>query len=311
MRRTRFWVLFTGVALVLLLGGGLFLALTSSGVASVHAQESTPVPTATEGGGIRTMLTATATSTSAVTGTATPLTSSAITGTGILTVTPHIPRVVTGTVPAGVTRSITVVGEGRVNVQPDTAQTTVGVEVVTDTVKAGTTAVSQTMSSLIDALLGQGIALKDIQTSGYNISLERNPIQPGQTGVQEQIRYHVSNNVTVTIRDLSKVASVLDAAINAGANNIYGINFTLSNQATVDREAYGKAMDDADARGEYLARLSGVVLGPVISVSEVISQGPVAGIFTRQAFGLGGGGGGIQPGELEVVRQLQVVYSIQ
>jgi uncharacterized protein len=309
----RFWMVFTGAAFVLLLVGALFFLAGGSYAASAYAQASTPTASA----GIRTVLTGTppADATGAVSATVMPTsrpltvtaTSMPLTATATVTPTVRVPRVSTGAVPTGVVRSITVIGDGMVSVQPDTANTNLGYEVVTDTVKAGTAAVSRTMSSILDALHGLGVADKDIQTSNYNISMDNNPGPNPATGTTPRLQYRVSSNVSVTIHDLTKVGAVLDAALNAGANSVYGVNFTILNQKALDRRAYSLAMDDADARAAYLADLAGVTLGPVISVSEVIGQGPMP-LYSKAA--VGGGGGGIQPGELQVDRQLEVVYSI-
>jgi uncharacterized protein len=312
----RFWMVFTGAAFVVLLAGALFFLAGGSYAASAYAQASTPTASA----GIRTVLTGTppADATGAVSATVMPTsrpltvtaTSMPLTATATVTPTVRVPRVSTGAVPTGVVRSITVIGDGMVSVQPDTANTNLGYEVVTDTVKAGTAAVSRTMSSILDALHGLGVADKDIQTSNYNISMDNssmnnNPGPNPATGTTPRLQYRVSSNVSVTIHDLTKVGAVLDAAVNAGANSVYGVNFTILNQKALDRRAYSLAMDDADARAAYLADLAGVTLGPVISVSEVIGQGQ----FSKAGVG-GGGGNAIQPGELQVDRQLEVVYSI-
>ncbi len=309
-------MLFTATAFAFLLVGALFLAAGGVSAGSAHAQASTPTVSA----GIRTLLTGTPpagepgaiTTTAALTATGAPFTgtttSQPLTPTVTATATPviRVPLVTTGTVPAGAMRSITVVGDGVVSAQPDTANVSLGYEVVTDTVKAGTDAVSATMSSIIDSLHNLGIVDKDIQTSNYNISMDNQGPTPA-TGIAPHIQYRVSSNVSVTIHDLTKVGAVLDAAVNAGANSVYGVSFTIQNQNTLDRQAYTLAMNDADARAGYLADLAGVTLGPVISVSEVIGQGPVP-LYARAAVGMGGGG--IQPGELQIERQLQVVYSI-
>jgi uncharacterized protein len=125
-------------------------------------------------------------------------------------------------------------------------------------------------------------------------------------GATQHVQYRVSSNVSVTIHDLAKVGPVLDAAVNAGANSVYGVTFTIQNQNALNNQAYTLAMNDADAQASYLAGLAGVTLGPVISVSELIGQGPVP-MYSKAAIG---GGGGIQPGELQIDRQLQVIYSI-
>lgn len=206
-------------------------------------------------------------------------------------------------------QTITVVGEGSVKVKPDIAQTTVGVEVVGPTAQQASEAVSATMDKVLSALKEQGIAENDIQTSGYNIWVER-PSSPEGRPTDEVI-YHVSNQASITVRDLTKIGSVLDAAIAVGANNIYGVTFDLSDKSSIESQARAKALDNARGKAEEFARLTGTVLGPVIAVSEVIpNNGVFVGGLAKAMEGQGGGGGPVAPGELELSLQLQIVYSI-
>ena len=214
--------------------------------------------------------------------------------------------------PAAPVRSITVVGEGKVTIKPDVAQTNIGVEVLGDTAKQASVEAEAAMTAVLAAIKAQGIADKDIQTSGFNIWAERPYTEGAPTG---QVIYHVSNNVSVTMRDLEKVGPVLDAAIEAGANNIFGVTFSVAVPKPLMAEARGKATQDALAKAGELARLNQVTLGDLISVSEVIAQGGgfYAASYNRPvgAEGMGGGGGPITPGELEVSVQLQATYGIQ
>jgi uncharacterized protein YggE len=98
--------------------------------------------------------------------------------------------------------------------------------------------------------------------------------------------------------------------VSAGANTIYGVNFEVSDPSQLEAAAREKAIADAKARAESLAQLSGVSLGEVLTVSEVIgAPGP---IVERAAVGMGGGGGTpIQPGETQVNVSVQVTYAIK
>jgi uncharacterized protein YggE len=127
--------------------------------------------------------------------------------------------------------------------------------------------------------------------------------------------YRVNNTVSVTIRDLDNTGAVLDSAIEAGANNIYGITFSLDDPSQVESEAREKAVANAEAKAQELAELNDLQVGDVLSVSEVIG-GAVpyyAGGFQEFAAapGLGGGGGPVSPGELTLTMQLQIVYAAQ
>ncbi len=211
---------------------------------------------------------------------------------------------------AGLPRTITVVGEGKVKVEPDIARTNIGVDVVRPTVKEASAANKEIIDRVLTALKEAGIAEEDIQTSGFSVYAER--YGPNGPLPEDEVNYRVTNNVNVVVRDLTKVGDVLDAAMEAGANNIYGVEFALDDPNSVESEARKKAIADAKAKAAELAELNDVKLGQVVSVSEVIgNMGYFAGNFSQMAApALGGGGPTIQPGELSLVMQLQVVYEI-
>lgn len=218
--------------------------------------------------------------------------------------------------PGEMPRTITVVGEGRVRIQPDIAQINIGIEVVGETVKEASGQGAETMTAVMNALKEGGVEEKDMQTSGYSVWVERPYGSEGPIMDQAPI-YHVNNTVNVTIRDLDTVGTILDAAIEAGANNIYGVTFSIADPKPLQTEAREKAVADALAKAEELAGLNQVQLGEVVSVSEVIGGGP-SGYYPGFARvpvapeGMGGGGGGpISPGELEMAAQLQVTYAIE
>lgn len=219
------------------------------------------------------------------------------------------PTQATGTLP----RTITVVGEGKVTIKPDVARTQIGVEVVKPTVQEASSEAQNVMQAVLDALKAAGVAGKDIQTSGYNIWVERRPPAEGKT--QDEVLYHVTNQVQVVIRNLDSVGEVLDATIDAGANNIFGVTFGLDDTTKVKSEARAKAIADGRAKAEELATLNGVKLGQIAQVSEVIgsSGGYFPGFSENMAVArsAGGGAGPISPGELDMTMVLQLVYTLQ
>ncbi len=206
-------------------------------------------------------------------------------------------------------RTITVVGEGTVATQPDVAQIQVGVEVKGDNAQDASAEAATTMDAILAALKGAGVATKDIQTTGFNIWVEQ---RTGPDGMAtDQVIYHVSNSVSVIVRDLDTVGDVLDAVIDAGANNIYGVTFSVEDPDPVMAEARSLATEDALARAEELAGLHGVALGEVVSISEVINGAAVPMLESVNAsMSMGNAGGPISPGELQMTARLQVVYAI-
>jgi uncharacterized protein YggE len=218
--------------------------------------------------------------------------------------------------------TVTVVGEGSVSIEPDIANTTIGVEVVQPSVQDAVSEAREMMDAVIAALIEAGVAEEDLQTTGFNIWAERNFGGPmpmdsegSVDGDSEQVRYHVSNNVQVTIRDLENIEGVLDAAIQAGANNIYGVSFSLSDPTSIESEARQSAVENALTKAEELAELTGTSVGGVVSISEVVGQGGgyFGGNFAQASRdGLGGGGAGpIAPGQLKMTMQLQITYELQ
>lgn len=207
-------------------------------------------------------------------------------------------------------RTITVVGEGKVRVKPDIAQASIGVEVINGDVKQASADATATMEKLLEALKAQGVAENDIQTSYFNVWVER-PYSPDGTPSTDAL-YHVSNTVNVTIRDLSKVATTLGAAIEAGANTVNSVNFSVADPSELEIQARQQAIEKAQAKAQELAGLNNVTLGEVVSVSEMAPGAIPLYDAASYAQGVGGGGvGPISPGEVEVSVQLEVAYAIQ
>ncbi len=207
---------------------------------------------------------------------------------------------------------ITVVGQGTARVAPDVAQVSVGVDTVADTVSDSVKESNAKMAAVLAAIKALGIADKDVQTMNYSISVEQSGGVPKPDGslTETKPRYRVSNMVTVTIRDLAKVGSVLDGVVEAGANNIWGVSFSVDDSKAAQSEARGKAMTDARARATELANLAGVKLGSIVSISEVVRGNSYPMAVAERAFG-GGGDASISPGEVEISYQVQVVFYLE
>lgn len=204
--------------------------------------------------------------------------------------------------------TITVVGEGKVSIEPDIARANIGVEVSDSTVAEASAENKRLIESILTALAEQGIDEKDLQTSGFNIFAER--FGPSGPLSDEEVQYRVMNTVSVVIRDLDRVGDILDAAIDAGANSIHGITFQVEDPGSAENEARQSAVADARMVAEELAALTNVSIGEVVSISEVIGGN---GGFVQNNFAAvsdAAGGGGFVPGELEMTMRLQITYAI-
>jgi uncharacterized protein len=244
---------------------------------------------------------------------------------GVLVVSGCAPAVLAAPATTGepASRTITVIGQGEVKAKPDIATVNLGVEVTAPTVSEAMTEANAHMKTILAAMKSLGIADKDVQTSNFSINFERQdptaPLAAETTsgakteGAQTPAGfYRVNNMIQVTIRDLDKVDDVLDAAVEAGANNVWGVSFGLDDTKALEVLAREKAVEDARARAESLAKLNGVVIGDVIAISEVIGGSPTPMYAEAASYrGLGGGGVPVEPGELTFTTQIQTVYGIR
>jgi uncharacterized protein len=206
--------------------------------------------------------------------------------------------------------ALNVMGEGKVEVTPDVATGTLGVETRNSDVAQAVSENITRAQAVVDALKAAGIQEKDIQTAGFSVYSQDQFDQMGQpTGARV---YVVSNTVTFIAREIPKVGDVLSAALKAGANTVNGVSFSIEDPTAAMAEARVKAMEDAKLRAETLAKTAGVSLGNPISINESYVM-PVTSFATEKAMGYGGGGAPVpvSAGTLTVTVQVSVAYSIK
>jgi uncharacterized protein YggE len=173
---------------------------------------------------------------------------------------------------------IAVTGEAHISVPPDLAQIDAGVTSEAKTAREASDANNAAMGKVLLALKGAGIDEKDYQTS--RLSLQ--PQYSSKTSSPATITgYRASNRVTIRLRDVAKVANVIDTLVSAGTNEIGGINFMVSQASKLLDDARGQAVADARRKAEIYAKAAGVALGAPLSISE---EGAAQPLFqTRMA----------------------------
>jgi len=177
---------------------------------------------------------------------------------------------------------ISVTGEATVSVPPDQAQIDAGVATEAKTAREASDANNAAMGKVLLALKGAGIDEKDYQTSRLSLQPESAPNRTA--GPATIVGYRASNRVTIRLRDVSKVASVIDTLVGAGANDIGGINFTVSQASKLLDDAREQAIADARRKAEIYAKAAGVTLGAPLSISE--GSTPVPILYRRMAAGM-------------------------
>jgi len=205
--------------------------------------------------------------------------------------------------------TVTVTGDARVTAQPDTA--IVSVSVVTQNrsaVEAQQQNAAQT-TAVINALK-RAASGAEIKTSGYalvpqRVYKENQP--PTITG------YEARNSISVTLSDLTKVGAAIDAATEAGANNIDGVSFTLRNDRAARGRALAEATREAVAKAETLAQTLGGRVVRIVAVRENGANSPRPVIYAQQeSFArVAAADTPIEVGTLEISAQVQLVAEIE
>jgi uncharacterized protein YggE len=183
------------------------------------------------------------------------------------------------------TPTLTASGEGTAHVTPDIAIVTLGVTSRGDTAAKALADNSTSLTAAIGAIEAAGVAEKDIATSGLNIypvyaqNSDGSQVQPAKV-----VGYEVSNQVTVTIRDISKAGDLLDKVVSAGANQVNGISFDTSDSKAASDAALQDAIADARHKAEVMAAAAGVKLGRVVSVTSGEAGAPPRPVFAAMAL---------------------------
>ncbi len=204
--------------------------------------------------------------------------------------------------------TVSVSGVGIVTTTPDTASIQLGMTVTQPTLADAQNQASTQMQAVLDALVAAGVEEKDIQTSSYYVSVVQNYDSNGNPS--EVTNFQVQNMVNVVVRDIDNVGPILDSAVAAGANTVYGVNFYLDDSSAATSEARALAVQDAEKRAQELAAAAGMTLGPVVSITEGYSSGPI--------YGKGGGAmaaesaapAPIQAGTTTIQVDVTVVYQL-
>jgi uncharacterized protein YggE len=154
---------------------------------------------------------------------------------------------------------------GETRVAPDMATISLGVQNDDMTAAGALKANGLKMNQVIAALKKAGIAERDIQTSGLNV----NPQYVYEQNQPPKFNgYQVSNQVTVVVRDLSKLGQAVDATVSAGANTVGGVSFGLQNPDAAENAARVEAVKALQAKADLYAKATGYKIVRLVSLGE-------------------------------------------
>jgi uncharacterized protein YggE len=177
--------------------------------------------------------------------------------------------------------TISVSGEGTVSVPPDMALIDGGVSTEARTAREASESNNAAMGKVLLALKAAGLDEKDVQTS--RLSLQPQYAQQTKPGPNVVSGYRASNRVTIRLRDVSKVAAMIDTLVSSGANEIGGINFMVEKASKLLDDARAEAIGDARRKAEIYAKAAGVTLGAPVSITEDGGGAPAPMVFRKMA----------------------------
>lgn len=181
---------------------------------------------------------------------------------------------------------VSVTGTGIVDMAPDMAVISAGVETRAKEAQQALQDNNAKMQALFAELEKAGIAKKDIQTDNFNIHPEI--VYPQRTKSNEHrapkiVGYVVNNRVGVKIRKLESVGTVLTALVNAGANNMSGLQFDVSDKKGQMEKARKAAIADARKKAELYATELGTSVKRLVTLNEGGGYQPPAPMMMRAA----------------------------
>lgn len=220
-------------------------------------------------------------------------------------------------------RSFSVSGEGEVVAVPDVAEFSFSVITQGGTNIAGLQETNtERTNAAIDFVKSQGVDAKDIKTGRYNLEPRYQyfscPPRPLGSEVEpcpppEIVGYTITQSVLVKVRDFAKIGDILGGVVDAGANSVSQLNFTIDDPQEVQNQAREEAIEQAKAKAKSIAKAAGFGLGRLLSISE--SGGVPPPIFLRESV-LGAGDAAvsvpkIEPGSQDVTINVTLTYEIR
>ncbi|GGL69958.1 SIMPL domain-containing protein [Wenxinia marina] len=209
-------------------------------------------------------------------------------------------------IPAPGARLLTVTGEGTSSVAPDIARVQIGVVEESDSAATALDAASARLSAAVEVLTAAGIASEDLQTTAINVSPLYEYDESGRR--REPVRFSASSSLTLTVRELDNLGTILDAVTEAGLNSIDSFAFDLSDRAAALDAARTDAIADARTRAETYAAAAGVSLGPLVTLTEGGSEPPPMPMMEARMMD-SGASMPVLPGEMEITATVTAVWA--
>ena len=196
---------------------------------------------------------------------------------------------------------------GETRLAPDIATITLGVQTMGGTAADAMRQNRDRMNATVDAIRKAGVTARDIRTSGLSLNAQyayETNQPPRLTG------YQATNEGTVTVRDLNKLGGVADAVVEAGANQVSGIAFGISDPAAAEDQARRAAVKALAAKAELYASATNYKLGRLVTLSEGGGYTPQPPRPLAMARMVAAEATPVEPGELAVRIDVTAMYEL-
>jgi uncharacterized protein YggE len=194
---------------------------------------------------------------------------------------------------------ITVQGTASVTSVPDRAELSFGVESQAATARAAIAANAVEMRKVIAAVKAAGGT--DVKTQSVSLS--------PRYGEQNEVQgFSAQNTVSATIRDVARAGALIDAAVTAGANQVYGPSLSSGDQAGLYRDALKAAVADARGNAQVLAAAANLSLGRVTAIVEGGGSAPQPYAIADKATVAGSTP--VEPGTQQITATVTVTFSV-
>jgi uncharacterized protein YggE len=172
---------------------------------------------------------------------------------------------------AALDKLITVTGDAMAAAAPDRVTIRLGVATPGNTARKASEANAKVMTAVLAAIKAAGAEERDIQTS--HLSLQPH-FEQDKNGPPHLAGFHASNDITVKLRDIGKLSDLIDRAVAAGANEMSGIEFSVSDRSKRLDDARAQAIADARRKADIYAKAAGVTVGLPVSITENMTSSP-------------------------------------
>jgi uncharacterized protein YggE len=207
-------------------------------------------------------------------------------------------------------RTIAVTGNGEAHVTPDVASLNLAIETHAPTAQQSAGQNAALAQKVVDALTKKLQSKGKVWTGGYSLYPEYNEPRPNEKPVVTG--YRAENSITVETGEIGMLGGLIDTAIEAGANRINFLNFTLRDETQARSKAIALAAKDAQAQAESLARSLGVKLGPVVKATTQAEERPMP-VMRMGAMAMASSAAPtpVQPNEVTVPATVSITYQIE